>query len=149
MSVPLKINEEGGRKREFIFVEKQEVNRTRETNIKTLPGTRKLHCVRSTGMENHLDVRMLSCYCQECKAGDRDANQQSQCTNRQYVSHLKERFCSGVVKLMNPVSFLLKILGSNIWYTKIENKHLYDFEIWISMSFLYRKHNSSFNVFGL
>lgn len=91
MSVPLKINEEGGRKREFIFVEKQEVNRTRETNIKTLPGTRKLHCVRSTEMENHLDVRMLSCYCQECKAGDRDANQQSQCTNRQYASPFERK----------------------------------------------------------
>lgn len=37
--------------------------------VKTLPGTRKLHCARSKGRDLHLDVLLLSCYCEGCRQG--------------------------------------------------------------------------------
>lgn len=49
LSIPLKMKEDTGTKREFVFVKKQDVNRsTRDQNTKTLPGTRTLHCAIST-----------------------------------------------------------------------------------------------------
>ena len=47
--------------------------------IKTLPGSRKLHSVGSTGKPLEIDVRELSCYCQYCCIGN------ASCENKSYV----------------------------------------------------------------
>ena len=70
-------------KREFYFSRKEDVNKIRP-DVKTLPGTRKLHSVRSTGQETVLNIRSLSCYCEGCK-------QKTQCQNSEYITPWEQR----------------------------------------------------------
>ena len=69
--------------REFLYVERKQVDRKRP-EVKTLPGTRKLHCVRGKGKEFHLDVRALSCYCQGCR-------QDTRCQNEEFTASWEPR----------------------------------------------------------
>ena len=53
-------------RREFVFIKADDVDRSRP-DIKTLPGTRKLHSIRSTGIEMKVQYRSISCYCPSCQ----------------------------------------------------------------------------------
>ena len=64
--------------RSFKLIE--QVDRTSITRAKTLPDSRKLHSVSSTGVGFQIKVRELSCYCVGCKSGE-------QCLNSDYVDH--------------------------------------------------------------
>ena len=71
--------------RSFKLIE--QVDRKSITRAKTLPGSRKLHSVSSTGVGFQIKVRELSCYCVGCKSGE-------QCLNSDYVDH----WCVKVLK---------------------------------------------------
>ena len=66
----------------------EHVSRTSITKTKTLPESRKLHRVSSTGVEFHIKVRELCCYCADCKTAE-------QCLNSDYV----DQWC---VKVLRP-----------------------------------------------
>ena len=72
-------------RREFVFIEN--VNRNRpETNVQTLPGTRKRHPAQSLGKDYELYTRNVSCYCDAYVNG-----QNSECENVDIVSNWKQR----------------------------------------------------------
>lgn len=52
-------------KRTFHFVDKRSINRSTTSNLKTLKGTRKLHCVKGV-RPGVIDVREFSCLCKFC-----------------------------------------------------------------------------------
>ena len=54
------------------------IDRSEVTSAKTVPGSRKLHSVSSTGVNFQLKVRSLSCYCEGCRNNE-------QCTNNEYI----------------------------------------------------------------
>ena len=55
-------------KREFLFIEEKEVDHSRpEVDVKTLVGTRKVHCVRGTVSLYVIQTKNLSCYCKACE----------------------------------------------------------------------------------
>lgn len=70
LSHGLKIKEKDstGSIREFIYITKEEVDRTNIPEVSTLVGTRKLHCIRNTALSVPLTVesRNLSSFCQAC-----------------------------------------------------------------------------------
>ena len=65
--------------RQFVFVDKDEVDRKNIPQAETLVGTRKVHSVRNTNVQMTIKSRNLSCYCKGCISG-RD------CENHTYVS---------------------------------------------------------------
>ena len=55
--------------RTFFWVGEDDIIRERgERNVKTLPGTRKFHCVRSNS-DGGIQARHLTCYCDACITG--------------------------------------------------------------------------------
>lgn len=80
----LLINEKDntGTIREFIYISKNEVDRTHIPDVSTLVGTRKLHSIRNTGTPLTVESRNLSCFCVGCLSA-------SQCENIDYVESWK------------------------------------------------------------
>ncbi|WAR23449.1 LOW QUALITY PROTEIN: hypothetical protein MAR_037118 [Mya arenaria] len=68
--------------RNFFYVKNGDINRNRpETDVKTVPSTRKFHQVLNSTDENGLlRVRNLSCFCRKCECGDF-----LNCLNSKYV----------------------------------------------------------------
>ena len=56
-------------RRQFVFVNSTEINRTESYTATTFSGTRKIHCVRNTDQAFSIEYRNLSCYCSECRIG--------------------------------------------------------------------------------
>lgn len=60
---------DGASRRHFYYVSKEEVKPTRveqkKLNIKTVPGTRRLHQIRPAGPAHSVKFRDVSCYCSE------------------------------------------------------------------------------------
>ena len=65
-------------RREFVIISSDECSSVPQTELKTLPGTRKLHSVKSTKENMKLLSRDLTCYCHS-----------TPCKNREYVSKWK------------------------------------------------------------
>lgn len=69
-------------KRNFFYVKADEISRNRpETNVKTIPNTRKLHNIENTTEPYLIKVRNLSCFCVNCVKGIFE-----NCLNSDYVS---------------------------------------------------------------
>lgn len=68
-------------RRVFFLIETIPKTDRNQTNLKPVTGTRKIHQVRSTGVEGQVAVRNLSCHCEGCQ---QDGNI-STCTNGSYV----------------------------------------------------------------
>lgn len=69
-------------KRNFFYVKADEISRNRpETNVKTIPSTRKLHNIENTTEPYLIKVRNLSCFCVNCVKGIFE-----NCLNSDYVS---------------------------------------------------------------
>lgn len=51
-------------KRSFRFV--HDIDRSVKVQVKTIPGTLKFHCVKSTGIDDVVVVREVSCFCSKC-----------------------------------------------------------------------------------
>lgn len=50
--------------RRFVFVDTEDIERNRpERKVKTVSGTRNLHCIKSLGTPYHIKTRKLSCFC--------------------------------------------------------------------------------------
>ena len=73
-------------KRSFLLVRTGEINRKRaETDIKTVPSTRKFHQVLNIeGETERLKCRNLSCFCKHCEAKDF-----RHCLNAKYVKEFE------------------------------------------------------------
>ena len=57
--------------RTFVLVQANEIDRNKpERVVKTLPGTRKLHSIRSTDTRFNISTRHVSCYCKPCIHGE-------------------------------------------------------------------------------
>lgn len=56
----------------------EKIDRSATTSVKTLNGTRMIHCASSTGMGFQLKVRHISCYCKGCQDN-------TECSNKEYV----------------------------------------------------------------
>lgn len=68
-------------KRTFFFVKENEIERDRpETNVKTVPNTRKLHQINNCHLKNSLRTRNLSCFCRSCESWN-----YADCLNSKYV----------------------------------------------------------------
>ena len=65
------------------------IDRTSTTSAKTVPGCRKLHSVKSTGVNHQLEVRSLSCYCVGCRIN-------GECENSSYVNQWNKRILTPV-----------------------------------------------------
>ena len=65
--------------RQFVFIDKEEENRSQVPSAKTLVGTRKIHNIRNTGKRMVLESRNLSCFCTGCITGA------GGCQNSEYV----------------------------------------------------------------
>lgn len=87
-------------------MKKENVDRSRP-EVKTLPGTRKLHSIKNTGTDLIVKVRELSCFCQACFNRDRT---NAQCLNHQYVSPYEEK----TIQLTNPVDQSYILFGNLI-----------------------------------
>ena len=73
-------------KRHFFYVEKGDIQRERpETEIKTLPESRRIHQVINTDDKMTLQSRNLSCFCLSCNEG------KTECVNSDYVEPYKIR----------------------------------------------------------
>lgn len=81
--------------REFIYVNRSEVNRKEITEIKTLVGTRKVHSIRSTGSNFIVKSRNLSCFCNGCLNS-------TDCVWKEYV-------CDWTVTNLNRILFFKKM----------------------------------------
>ena len=54
----------------FFYVDKHEVQRPRsDMDMKTIPGTMKIHSAAATGVPSQVQIRNLSCHCQNCLDG--------------------------------------------------------------------------------
>lgn len=71
-------------KRDFLFINKNNIHRDMPSSVMTVTGTRKLHAVRSTDKPHIIQTRNLSCYCKGCKA-------HGECENKEYVQAWEER----------------------------------------------------------
>ena len=65
-------------KRNIIYVDSKDIKRG-ELQVKTLKGTRSVHCTQSVGVEFELKVKNLSCVCPSC------VQEVAPCHNSQYV----------------------------------------------------------------
>ena len=65
-------------KRDFIFVERQEIDR-KEFSVRTLVGTRSIHAARSINKAFTVEAKNLSCFCNMCSKDN------TPCENEQYV----------------------------------------------------------------
>lgn len=65
-------------KRTFFLIENIDRNRPDRSKTKTIPGTRKLQCIKSTEEKYSLLTRNLSCFCQVCVDNTAD---EIQCEN--------------------------------------------------------------------
>jgi hypothetical protein len=84
LSHDLNVNEKGntGKIREFVFIGKDEVDRSIIHELSTLVGTRKLHINRNTDSSLTVEGRNLSCFCQACLSSE-------MCDNIDYVKSWK------------------------------------------------------------
>lgn len=69
-------------KRTFFLIENIDRNRPDRSKTKTVPGTRKLQCIKSTEEKYSLLTRNLSCFCQVCVDNTAD---EIQCENSELV----------------------------------------------------------------
>jgi len=79
----LKLNENDntGTIREFVYISKEEVDRS-NTPDDTLVGTRRFHSIRNTETPLTVESRNLSCFCEACLSA-------GQCENVEYVESWK------------------------------------------------------------
>ncbi|XP_060573349.1 LOW QUALITY PROTEIN: uncharacterized protein LOC132731228 [Ruditapes philippinarum] len=85
--------------RNFFYVKNGEIDRNRpETDVKTVPSTRKFHQIlNSTKEPGLLSVRSLSCFCKKCESGDSVI-----CLNRKYVEkYAKKQLQRNEVTVVN------------------------------------------------
>lgn len=68
--------------RTFFLIENIDRNRPDRSKTKTVPGTRKLQCIKSTEEKYSLLTRNLSCFCQVCVDNTADG---IQCENSELV----------------------------------------------------------------
>ena len=71
-------------KRNIVYVDKEDIKRG-DIEVQTLPGTRALHSVKSTGVPYNIMTRSLSCYCSGCMLNS------GPCVNPQYVEEWVQR----------------------------------------------------------
>ena len=71
LTINFKINKDQDKivsisRREFVYLQ---LDDTPVTEVKTLEGTRKIHAIKSTGQNLHVETRPLYCYCRNevCK----------------------------------------------------------------------------------
>ena len=50
-----------------VFFNVTNIDRDKELIARTLPGTQKLHCIRSTGVPGFIEFRENSCFCSHCQ----------------------------------------------------------------------------------
>ena len=88
----IKINEkeQTASVREFVYISKEEVNRSEGPYVKTLIGTRKIHNIRNIGETMKVESRNLSCFCPGCLNG-------TNCENAEYVQPWVKSDLSGIL----------------------------------------------------
>ena len=82
LTINFKINKDQDKivsisRREFVYLQPDD---TPVTEVKTLEGTRKIHAIKSTGQNLHVETRPLSCYYRN-----------EVCKNSEYVPAWKSR----------------------------------------------------------
>lgn len=89
-------------KRNFFFVQRDDINRNRpETEVHTLPGSRKVQQVLNTGKQYELKVRNLSCFCKSC-----DTANVKHCVNLEYVDQYDTKFLKPIKSKMSTDKFV-------------------------------------------
>ena len=71
-------------RRVFFYVENSDRNRPHR-QFKEIKGNRAIHSILACGQGRHLEIRDLSCYCEQCLIGDYD-----QCVNTAHVNAWQE-----------------------------------------------------------
>ena len=71
-------------RRVFFYVENSDRNRPHH-QFKEIKGNRAIHSILACGQGRHLEIRDLSCYCEQCLIGDYD-----QCVNTAHVNAWQE-----------------------------------------------------------
>lgn len=82
-------------RRSFFYVASSDVNHIKRTDLVTVKGTRKIHCVRSTNDREMIETRNLSCSCKDCEQS------LPECENPSYVGVFKTASITKKRKLPN------------------------------------------------